>query len=136
MGRNWEVSPRPATRAVQGLSKLIASHPLSSDPQGFAPDVYFNGIASKLSVHGIQDAGVQACAKHFIAYEQESYRTLYLAPRENNKTALYQQVDSIVDDKTLHELYGPGFAEATRAGVASVMCAVSDARDQPAASVQ
>lgn len=30
---------------------------------GFAPDVYLNGIASKLSVAGLQDAGVQACAK-------------------------------------------------------------------------
>jgi beta-glucosidase len=76
-------------------------------------------------VHGIQDAGVQACAKHFIAYEQQSYRTLYRTSRLNNLTALYQQVDAVVDDKTLHELYGPGFAEATRAGVASVMCAVS-----------
>jgi beta-glucosidase len=76
-------------------------------------------------VHGIQDAGVQACAKHFIAYEQQSYRTLYRTSRLNNLTALYQQVDAVVNDKTLHELYGPGFAEATRAGVASVMCAVS-----------
>ena len=93
--------------------------------QGFAPDVYLNGVASKLSVRGIQDAGVQACAKHFIAYEQQSYRTLYRTNRLNNLTALYQQVDAVVDDKTMHELYGPGFAEATRAGVASVMCAVS-----------
>lgn len=98
--------------------------------KGFAPDVYLNGVASKLSVQGVQDAGVQACAKHFIAYEQQSWRTLYRTNRLGNLTQLYQQVDSIVDDKTLHELYGPGFAEATRAGVASVMCAVSDACSQ------
>lgn len=27
---------------------------------------------------------------------------------------LYQQIDSVVDDKTLHETYLPGFAEAVR----------------------
>lgn len=51
---------------------------------------------------GIQDAGVVATAKHFIAYEQDSWRRLNQEKgADGNLTALYQQVNSIVDDKTV-----------------------------------
>ncbi|KAJ4493152.1 glycoside hydrolase, partial [Lentinula edodes] len=59
------------------------------------------------SMLGLQNAGVQACAKHFINNEQEHYRTLE---------------SSNVDDRTQHELYAYPFLKAAMAGVSSVMC--------------
>lgn len=94
---------------------------LSLFAAGFAPDVYLNGIASKLSVRGLQDSGVVACSKHFIAYEQETFRSPLFGVSAN-LTKTYQQIDSVVDDKTMHEVYLPGFAEAVRAGTGSIMC--------------
>ncbi|KAK4699050.1 beta-glucosidase, partial [Phenoliferia sp. Uapishka_3] len=55
------------------------------------------------------------------AYEQETYRSYYL-PSTTNDTARNQQIDSYLDDTTMHELYLTSFAEAVRAGAASVMC--------------
>lgn len=71
-----------------------------------------------LTIRGVQDNGVQACAKHYIGYEQETQRS-------NTTTADGKNVDgysSNIDDRTLHELYLWPFADAVRAGVASVMC--------------
>jgi hypothetical protein len=50
----------------------------------------------------------------YLAYEQEFWRTSN-SPANTNLTARFQQIDSFVDDKTVHELYLPGFAEAVRA---------------------
>jgi beta-glucosidase len=55
----------------------------------------------------MQDAGVQACAKHFIGNEQERNR---------------ETMSSNIDDRTLHELYLWPFADSVKAGVASFMC--------------
>lgn len=71
-----------------------------------------------LTIRGIQDNGVQACAKHYIGYEQKTQRS-------NTTTADGKNVDGYsanIDDRTLHELYLSPFANAVRAGVASVMC--------------
>ncbi len=38
--------------------------------EGFSPDPVLTGIGMAESIKGIQDAGVIACAKHFIANEQ------------------------------------------------------------------
>ncbi len=38
--------------------------------EGFSPDPVLTGIAMSESIKGIQDAGVIACAKHFIGNEQ------------------------------------------------------------------
>jgi beta-glucosidase-like glycosyl hydrolase len=47
--------------------------------EGFAPDPVLSGIAVAESVKGIQDAGVVACVKHFIGYEQgQSPLSFYL----------------------------------------------------------
>ncbi|KAL2753146.1 glycoside hydrolase family 3 protein [Sodiomyces alcalophilus JCM 7366] len=75
--------------------------------EGFSPDPYLQGIGTKLTVEGIQGAGVQAAAKHFIANEQEVNR---------------EEISSNVDDRTMHELYLWPFADAIHANVASVMC--------------
>ena len=58
--------------------------------EGFSPDPYLSGVAIAETIQGIQSRGVIACAKHYILNEQEHYR--------NN-------IDSTVDDKTMHELY-------------------------------
>ena len=49
------------------------------------------------TIQGIQDAGVIACAKHFIGNEQEHYR-------ESTDTTEYAY-SANMDDKTMHELY-------------------------------
>jgi beta-glucosidase len=75
--------------------------------EGFGPDPYLTGIAMAETIEGIQSAGVQACAKHYIANEQELNR---------------ESISSNVDDRTMHELYLWPFADAVHADVASVMC--------------
>ncbi|KIH92662.1 beta-glucosidase [Sporothrix brasiliensis 5110] len=75
--------------------------------EGFGPDPYLTGVAMAETIQGMQGAGVQACAKHFILNEQELNR---------------ETISSTVDDRTMHELYLWPFADAVRAGVASVMC--------------
>ncbi|KAL0944994.1 beta-glucosidase 1 [Colletotrichum truncatum] len=75
--------------------------------EGFGPDPYLMGIATQVTIQGMQSAGVQATAKHFIVNEQEINR---------------ETMSSNVDDRTMHELYLWPFADAVRANVASVMC--------------
>jgi beta-glucosidase len=75
--------------------------------EGFAADPYLTGIAMSSTIQGMQDAGVQACAKHFINNEQERDR---------------ETMSANVDDRTLHELYLWPFADAVKANVTSFMC--------------
>ncbi|KAF8827401.1 hypothetical protein HHX47_DHR4000061 [Lentinula edodes] len=75
--------------------------------EGFGADPFLSGETAYETVLGLQNAGVQACAKHFINNEQEHYRTLE---------------SSNVDDRTQHELYAHPFLKAVMAGVSSVMC--------------
>lgn len=49
-------------------------HALIWLPEGFSPDPYLTGIAMAQTVQGMQDAGTQACAKHYIGNEQELNR--------------------------------------------------------------
>lgn len=57
-------------------------------------------------VQGVQKSDAAACVKHFTANSQESGRL---------------QVDTIVDERTLREIYFPGFLAAVKGGVYSVM---------------
>ncbi|KAF2638569.1 hypothetical protein P280DRAFT_404484 [Massarina eburnea CBS 473.64] len=75
--------------------------------EGFGVDPYLTGIAMKETIEGMQEAGVQACAKHYIGNEQERNR---------------ETMGSNIPDRVLHELYLWPFADAVKAGVASVMC--------------
>ncbi|KAF2015470.1 glycoside hydrolase family 3 protein [Aaosphaeria arxii CBS 175.79] len=75
--------------------------------EGFGPDPYLAGIAMAETIEGMQESGVQACAKHFIANEQEKQR---------------ESISSNVPDRVMHELYVWPFADAVKANAASFMC--------------
>jgi beta-glucosidase len=59
------------------------------------------------TVEGMQEAGVQATAKHFIANEQELNR---------------ETMSSNVPDRVLRELYVWPFMDAIHSNVVSIMC--------------
>lgn len=75
--------------------------------EGFSPDPYLSGISMFETIVGMQEGGVQACAKHYILNEQELNRTT---------------ISANSDDRTMHELYLWPFADAVNAGVTSFMC--------------
>jgi beta-glucosidase len=58
-------------------------------------------------IHGLQNMGVSACVKHYALNNDEEYR---------------HQVNVIVDDRTLHEIYLPAFkAAVTEGGAWAIM---------------
>jgi beta-glucosidase len=74
------------------------------------------------TIRGIQENGVQACAKHWVAYEQETQRNPTTVNGSITGAILQESVSSNLDDRTMHELYMWPFANAVRAGVSSIMC--------------
>ncbi|KAK6607853.1 beta-glucosidase G 1 [Botrytis cinerea] len=92
--------------------------------EGFSPDPYLTGVAMEETIIGVQSQGVQASAKHFLAYEQETQRNtegIFNANWFPNDTQQLS-VSANVEDRTIHELYMWPFYNAVRAGVANVMC--------------
>ncbi|OLN96450.1 putative beta-glucosidase E [Colletotrichum chlorophyti] len=83
--------------------------------EGFGADPYLQGIAAAETIKGIQEQGVMATIKHFVANEQEHFRQSW-------EWGLPNAISSNIDDRTLHELYAWPFLDAVKAGVASVMC--------------
>ena len=61
-----------------------------------------------------------ACTKHYLAYEQEHFRQVSESSGYGYDFDL--EYSSNLDDKTMHELYLWPFADAVRAGTASIMC--------------
>ncbi|RAK86143.1 beta-glucosidase precursor [Aspergillus costaricaensis CBS 115574] len=103
-----------------------AAGPLGRSPdggrnwEGFSPDPALSGVLFAETIKGIQDAGVVATAKHYIAYEQEHFRQ---APEAQGYGFNISESGSAnLDDKTMHELYLWPFADAIRAGAGAVMC--------------
>jgi beta-glucosidase len=68
--------------------------------EGFSPDPYLSGIAMEESILGLQDAGVQATAKHYILNEQEILRRPVRFP---NGTLQYEAISSNADDRTVRK---------------------------------
>ena len=64
-------------------------------------DPYLAGQMVVPYVKGVQENGVAACVKHFAVNNQEFQRT---------------QSNSVVDDRTLHEIYLPAFKAAVQEG--------------------
>ncbi|KAF9515679.1 glycoside hydrolase family 3 protein [Hydnum rufescens UP504] len=76
----------------------------------FPTPAYLTGEVVYATVVGVQSTGVQACAKHFIGNQQESFRC---------------SESSIIDQRTLQEKYASPFQRAVRAGVMCVICSYS-----------
>ncbi|KUJ20982.1 beta-glucosidase 1 precursor [Mollisia scopiformis] len=88
--------------------------------EGFSPDPYLTGVGIAQTIMGIQDAGIIACAKHYIGNEQEHFRQQPEA--QSYGYNISEAISSNIDDTTMHELYLWPFADAVRAGVGSIMC--------------
>ncbi|KAJ7688805.1 glycoside hydrolase family 3 protein [Mycena rosella] len=58
--------------------------------ESFGPDPYLNGEGAFQTIVGVQSVGVQACAKHLVANNQEHWR---------------YGLSALVDDRTMHEMY-------------------------------
>ena len=103
-----------------------ASGPLGRSPEGgrnwegFSPDPYLSGVLMAQTIQGIQKEGVIACAKHYIANEQEHFRQGPDAKAYGFNIS--EALSTNIDDATLHELYLWPFVDAVRAGVGSIMC--------------
>ncbi len=77
----------------------------------FSEDPFLTAALGTADIEGIQSQGVMADVKHFVTYNQETNRE---TPYDN----------TIVNTRTLHEIYLPPFYSAIQQGhVASVMCA-------------
>ncbi|KAJ6599389.1 glycoside hydrolase superfamily, partial [Mycena sp. CBHHK59/15] len=74
----------------------------------FGPDPYLTGEDVFATVTGIQSVGVQACAKHLSANNQEHWR---------------YGLSMLVDDRTMHEMYWYPFLRSIEANVSAIMCA-------------
>ncbi|MCJ1444341.1 MAG: hypothetical protein MMC23_004843 [Stictis urceolatum] len=83
--------------------------------EGFGTDPVIQGVAAAETIRGIQEEGVMATIKHFVANEQEHFRQSF-------EWGLPNAISSNIDDRTMHEVYAWPFADSIRAGVASVMC--------------
>ncbi|RXH54505.1 beta-glucosidase family protein [Granulicella sibirica] len=66
-------------------------------------DPFLTGAMGAAEIRGEQAQGVMSQAKHYVAYDSDSYNVF-------------------VDSQTLHEVYVAPFEAAIHAGVASIMC--------------
>ena len=74
----------------------------------FGEDPYLTGVMSVQQILAVQTNGIESTAKHYVANEQETQRST---------------MDTIVDDRTLHELYLLPFEMSVKdAALASTMC--------------
>ena len=73
----------------------------------YTEDPYLNSALTVAQVRGIQKQGVAACLKHYACNNRENNRNYYM---------------SVIDDRTMHEIYLPAFKAAVKdADVQTVM---------------
>ena len=81
--------------------------------ESYGEDPVLTGRIAAAEIGGVQSQGVLAQVKHWVVYNQETFRN---TPAD----------DVIVDRRTLHEIYMPQFETAVHdGGASSVMCAYS-----------
>ncbi len=86
----------------------------------YSEDPLLSGTMGGADVNGIQDEGVVATVKHYLANNQETNRT---------------SISANVDDRTLHEIYEKNFGIAVTDGhPGSVMCSYNRVNDVYACS--
>jgi len=94
-------------RAVGDGILLGPSINIQRDPLGgrffeyYTEDPYLNGRLAAAIVTGIQSEGVAACLKHYVCNNREDNRNMYM---------------SMVDARTLSEIYFPAFKAAVQEG--------------------
>lgn len=105
------------TRAEGAGMLLGPSINILRDPLGgrffeyFTEDPHLNSELATAIVKGIQSEGVAACLKHYACNNREDNRNYYM---------------SMIDDRTLHEIYLPAFQSAVEKGQAwAVMTAAN-----------
>ena len=75
----------------------------------FSEDPYLAGELAVSYIESLQSRGVAACVKHYAA---------------NNQETLRMSGDSVVDERSLREIYLPAFEAAVKTGkTSSIMCA-------------
>ena len=90
------------------LGRPVVS-PLGTFPEGgrnweaFGPDPYLSGEMVAPTVVGIQDQGIMATMKHYVANEQEHFR--FVTEALENDFDITESISANVDDRTMHELY-------------------------------
>ena len=72
----------------------------------FGPDPYLNGEGAYETIVGVQSIGVQACAKHFLANNQEHWR---------------YGISAELDDRTMHEMYFYPFLRSIEVMLSSLL---------------
>jgi beta-glucosidase len=94
---------------MEGPNLNIARTPLNGRTfEAFGEDPFLVGQIAAANIRGIQSEGVIANAKHYLANNQEINR---------------DTIDEHIDDRTVHEIYLPGFEAAVeQGGTGSVMC--------------
>lgn len=81
----------------------------------FSEDPFLSGEMGSAYIQGLQSQGVAACVKHFACNNQETMR---------------MTGNSMVDERTLHEIYLPAFEAAVKKGsTRGVMCAYNAVND-------
>ena len=83
--------------------------------ESYGDDPYYTGVCASEITKGIQDAGVIACLKHFVANDQETYR---------------KASSSNMDPKTLMDIYAePFYRSIHEANLGSIMAAYNAVND-------
>ncbi|VXB78842.1 Beta-glucosidase [Microbacterium sp. 8M] len=121
LAATWDPAQAAAYGSVIGAECRASDHNVSLGPavdiarvpvggrtfESFGEDPLLQSAIGVAVVRGIQEQGVQACAKHYAINNQEDHRS---------------SVDAVIDERTMRELYLPPFEALVReGGVASMM---------------
>ncbi len=102
---------------ILGPNVNIARNPLNGRTfEGFGEDPFLTSLMGVSYILGVQEEGVGATVKHFVANSQEFHRFT---------------IDEKIDERTLREIYFPAFKAAVqKAHVIAVMAAYNEVNGQ------